>query len=135
MPGADGYAAATAIWAKPVGGMPRAVAHCLNAEDVQAAISSIQRRLPCQAHRLIPLLLSVQVPVVCAVRGWAAGIGLHLAVAADFTVAAEDARFWEPFAERGFTPDSGGTWLLPRRVGEVSPPWAAVSAAPTPAAP
>jgi FAD/FMN-containing dehydrogenase len=38
MPGADGYAAATAIWAKPVGGMPRAVAHCLNAEDVQAAI-------------------------------------------------------------------------------------------------
>jgi 2-(1,2-epoxy-1,2-dihydrophenyl)acetyl-CoA isomerase len=53
------------------------------------------------------------------VRGWAAGIGLHLAVAADFTVAADDARFWEPFTERGFTPDSGGTWLLPRRVGEV----------------
>ena len=28
-------------------------------------------------------------------------------------------RFWEPFTERGFTPDSGATWLLPRRVGEV----------------
>jgi 2-(1,2-epoxy-1,2-dihydrophenyl)acetyl-CoA isomerase len=82
-------------------------------------VGSIQRRLPSQAHRLIPLLLTVQVPVVCAVRGWAAGIGLHLAVAADFTVGADDARFWEPFTDRGFTPDSGGTWLLPRRVGEV----------------
>ena len=79
---------------------------------------SIQRRLPAQAHRLIPLLAAVQVPVVCGVRGWAAGIGLHLVLAADFAVVAEDARLWEPFSERGFTPDSGGTWLLPRRVGE-----------------
>ena len=80
---------------------------------------SIQRRLPSQAHRLIPLLCSVQVPVVCKVRGWAAGIGFQIALAADVTIAADDARFWEPFGERGFTPDSGATWLLPRRVGEV----------------
>jgi 2-(1,2-epoxy-1,2-dihydrophenyl)acetyl-CoA isomerase len=53
------------------------------------------------------------------VRGWAAGIGFQLALAADIAIAAADARFWEPFAERGFTPDSGATWLLPRRVGEV----------------
>ena len=38
MPGADRYAAATAIWAKPTGRNPRAVAHCLTAEDVQSAI-------------------------------------------------------------------------------------------------
>jgi 2-(1,2-epoxy-1,2-dihydrophenyl)acetyl-CoA isomerase len=80
---------------------------------------SIQRRLPSHAHRLVPLFVSVQVPIVCAVRGWAAGIGLHLVLASDFAITAEDARFWEPFTERGFTPDSGGTWLLPRRVGEV----------------
>jgi 2-(1,2-epoxy-1,2-dihydrophenyl)acetyl-CoA isomerase len=80
---------------------------------------SIQRRLPAQAHRLIPLVLTVQVPVVCRVQGWAAGIGFQLALAADFTVAAADARFWQPFTERGFTPDSGATWLLPRRVGPV----------------
>src|SRR4051794_13935973 len=80
---------------------------------------SIQRRLPSQAHRLIPLLCSVQVPVVCSIRGWAAGIGLNLALAADFTIAADDARFWAPFVDRGFTPDSGATWLLPRRVGEM----------------
>jgi 2-(1,2-epoxy-1,2-dihydrophenyl)acetyl-CoA isomerase len=80
---------------------------------------SIQRRLPSQAHRLIPLICRVQVPVVCKVRGWAAGIGFQLALASDITIAADDARFWEPFTERGFTPDSGATWLLPRRVGDV----------------
>jgi 2-(1,2-epoxy-1,2-dihydrophenyl)acetyl-CoA isomerase len=81
-------------------------------------VGSIQRRLPAQAHRLVELVLSVQTPVVAAVRGWAAGLGLHLVLAADFAVSADSARFWEPFMERGFTPDSGGTWLLPRRVGE-----------------
>jgi 2-(1,2-epoxy-1,2-dihydrophenyl)acetyl-CoA isomerase len=80
---------------------------------------SIQRRVPVQAHRLLPLLCTIQVPVVCKVRGWAAGIGFQLALAADFTIAADDARFWEPFGERGFTPDSGATWMLPRRVGDV----------------
>ena len=79
----------------------------------------IQRRLPTQAHQLIPLLCDIQVPVVCKVRGFAAGIGLSIALAADFTIAASDAIFWEPFTRRGFTPDSGATWLLPRRVGEV----------------
>ncbi len=82
-------------------------------------VGSIQRRLPSQAHRLVALVLSVQVPVVCRVQGYAAGIGFHLALAADFTVAEAGARFWEPFAARGFTPDSGGTWLLPRRAGMI----------------
>jgi 2-(1,2-epoxy-1,2-dihydrophenyl)acetyl-CoA isomerase len=82
-------------------------------------VGSIQRRVPSTAHRLVPLVLSVQVPVVCRVQGWAAGIGFHLALASDFTVAASDARFWEPFSERGFTPDSAGTWLLPRLAGMV----------------
>jgi 2-(1,2-epoxy-1,2-dihydrophenyl)acetyl-CoA isomerase len=82
-------------------------------------VGAIQRRLPSQSHRLIPLLTTVQVPVVCAVRGWAAGIGLHVVAAADFAIVADDARLWEPFTERGFTPDSGGTWLLPRLVGTV----------------
>jgi 2-(1,2-epoxy-1,2-dihydrophenyl)acetyl-CoA isomerase len=82
-------------------------------------VGSIQRRLPSQAHRLIPLMLRTQVPIVSVVRGWAAGIGLNLALASDFTVAADDARFWAPFVGRGFTPDSGATWMLPRRIGDV----------------
>lgn len=82
-------------------------------------VGSIQRRMPLQANRLIPTMLTTQVPIVCAVRGWAAGIGLAMALAADVTVCADDARFWAPFVGRGFTPDSGCTWMLPRRVGEV----------------
>jgi 2-(1,2-epoxy-1,2-dihydrophenyl)acetyl-CoA isomerase len=81
-------------------------------------VGSIQRRLPIQGHRLIPLMLSVQVPIVSLVRGWAAGLGLQLVLASDFALVAEDASLWEPFTQRGFTPDSGATWMLPRRVGE-----------------
>ncbi len=88
-------------------------------DDKRPRAGSIQRRLPSQAHRLIPLLKTVQTPVVCVVQGWAAGIGLAMALAADVTIAAEDARFWAPFCERGFTPDSGVSWMLPRRIGEV----------------
>ena len=82
-------------------------------------VGSIQRRVPSLAHRLIPLVCSVQTPVVCRVQGWAAGIGFQLALAADITVVADDAELWEPFTQRGFTPDSGATWLLPRLVGMV----------------
>lgn len=88
-----------------------------NAEGPRPRVGSIQRRLPSEAHRLIPVLCTTQVPIVVAARGWVAGIGLHLAAAADFLVLADDARVWEPFSQRGFTPDTGGTWLLPRLVG------------------
>lgn len=82
-------------------------------------VGSTQRRLPNKANRLIPLMLETQVPIVAVVRGWTAGLGFHIAMASDFCVAADDARFWEPFMARGFTPDSGAAWLLPRLVGMV----------------
>jgi len=89
-----------------------------NAKDApRPRTGSIQRRTALQAHRLIEVILELQLPVVCAVRGWAAGLGCQLALAADFTIAADDARLWEPFTSRGFSPDSGATWLLPRLVG------------------
>lgn len=75
------------------------------------------RRTAHRAHRVIELIHSIQLPVVCTVRGWAVGLGCNLALAADFTVAATDAVFWEPFVTRGFSPDSGSSWLLPRLVG------------------
>jgi 2-(1,2-epoxy-1,2-dihydrophenyl)acetyl-CoA isomerase len=78
---------------------------------------SVQRRTPLQAHRIIALIQEVQLPVVCSVRGWAAGLGCQIALAADFTVADEESSFWLPFVNRGFTPDSGATWLVPRLIG------------------
>lgn len=75
------------------------------------------RRIPHGANRLVELVHNIHLPVVCSVRGWAAGLGCNLALAADFTVASIDAVFWEPFVDRGFSPDSGSTWLLPRLVG------------------
>jgi 2-(1,2-epoxy-1,2-dihydrophenyl)acetyl-CoA isomerase len=87
------------------------------ARERKPRTASIQRRLPTQANRLMPLLLELQLPVVCAVRGWAVGIGAQIALACDFTVTSRDARWWYPFLARGFTPDSGSTWLLPRIVG------------------
>jgi 2-(1,2-epoxy-1,2-dihydrophenyl)acetyl-CoA isomerase len=88
-----------------------------NASAHKPRPGSLQRRTPLQAHRIISLLLDVQLPVVCGVRGWAAGLGCQMALASDFAVAADDARFWLPFVSRGFTPDSAATWLVPRLVG------------------
>ena len=48
------------------------------------------RRIPHTANRVIELLTTIQLPVVCVVRGWAVGLGCNLALAADFTVAADD---------------------------------------------
>jgi 2-(1,2-epoxy-1,2-dihydrophenyl)acetyl-CoA isomerase len=86
-------------------------------ESVKPRPGSLQRRTALQAHRLIAVMLETQLPIVCAVRGWAAGLGCQLALAADFTVASNTSTFWLPFTGRGFTPDSGATWLLPRLIG------------------
>jgi len=80
-------------------------------------VGAIQRRLPAQAHRLVPLLCELQVPVVAGVRGYAVGIGMQLLLASDFVVASSTATLWEPFSQRGMTPDGGASWLLPRVVG------------------
>jgi len=69
------------------------------------------------AQRLIAAVLDCRKPVVAAVQGTAAGLGAHLAFAADLVVAAEDAGFVESFVLRGLVVDAGGAYLLPRRVG------------------
>lgn len=88
-----------------------------NSIDRRPRTGDLVRRIPHAAHRVVELLHTIQLPVVCSVRGWAVGLGCNLALAADFTVASTDAVFWEPFLARGFSPDSGATWLLPRLVG------------------
>jgi len=57
-------------------------------------------------------------PLVSAVNGVAAGVGVSLALAADLTVAAESAYFLLAFRRIGLVPDGGATWLLPRLIGK-----------------
>jgi 2-(1,2-epoxy-1,2-dihydrophenyl)acetyl-CoA isomerase len=77
----------------------------------------LQRRIQYSAHDMILAFDSAQVPVVAAVQGWAAGLGNMLALSADVVVATPSTKFWVPFVAKGFSPDSGNTWLLPRLVG------------------
>ena len=72
-------------------------------------------------------------PVVCAVNGVAAGAGANLALACDFVIAAKSARFIQAFAKIGLLPDSGGTWMLPRLIGEARAKALAMTGEPLPA--
>lgn len=62
-------------------------------------------------------LRTLEVPVVAAVQGPAVGFGAGLALAADFTIMAEDAYLLFAFARLGLSVDSGSTLFLPSRVG------------------
>jgi 2-(1,2-epoxy-1,2-dihydrophenyl)acetyl-CoA isomerase len=88
-----------------------------NADQGRPRIGHLTRGLEAGAHGLISAVWNCPVPTVSMVQGKAIGLGLHLAVACDFVVAATDAIFVEPFCKRGFSVDSGGSFLLPRLIG------------------
>jgi 2-(1,2-epoxy-1,2-dihydrophenyl)acetyl-CoA isomerase len=67
---------------------------------------------------LVLRLRSMPVPVIAAVHGVAAGAGANLALCCDLVVASRSASFIQAFTKIGLVPDTGGTWLLPRLVGQ-----------------
>ena len=67
---------------------------------------------------LIRQLTSLPQPVIARVNGVAAGAGANIALACDIAVAARSAKFIQSFSAIGLIPDSGGTWALPRVVGQ-----------------
>lgn len=69
-------------------------------------------------HGVIQLIRETPVPFIAAVNGVCAGAGVNFALACDIVIAAEDASFREAFVRIGLTPDCGGTFFLPRAVGE-----------------
>jgi 2-(1,2-epoxy-1,2-dihydrophenyl)acetyl-CoA isomerase len=66
---------------------------------------------------LILRLTNLRVPTIAAVNGIAAGAGANIALACDLVVAAKSAAFLQAFSKIGLIPDTGGTWLLPQRIG------------------
>jgi 2-(1,2-epoxy-1,2-dihydrophenyl)acetyl-CoA isomerase len=82
---------------------------------------------------LIRRLASLPKPIVCAVNGVAAGAGANIALACDIVIAAKSAKFIQSFANIGLIPDSGGTWVLPRLVGQARALGLALTGEPLPA--
>lgn len=66
---------------------------------------------------LVLALRALDLPVIAAVNGVAAGAGANLALACDLVFAARSASFIQSFAKLGLIPDTGGTWILPRLLG------------------
>jgi len=67
---------------------------------------------------LVRRLRALPLPVVVGVNGVAAGAGANLALAGDLVIACKSASFIEPFCRLGLLPDTGGTYFLPRLVGQ-----------------
>ncbi len=82
---------------------------------------------------LIRTLTSLPQPVIARVNGVAAGAGANIALACDLVVAAKSARFIQSFSAIGLIPDSGGTWALPRLVGQARALGLALTGDPLPA--
>ena len=82
---------------------------------------------------LIRRLTSIPLPVIARVNGVAAGAGANIALACDIVIAAKSAKFIQSFASIGLIPDSGGTWVLPRLVGQARALGLALTAEPLPA--
>ncbi|KON82421.2 2-(1,2-epoxy-1,2-dihydrophenyl)acetyl-CoA isomerase PaaG [Azoarcus sp. PA01] len=62
-------------------------------------------------------LRNLDLPVIAAVNGVAAGAGASIALACDLVFAARSASFIQSFSKLGVVPDTGGSWILPRLVG------------------
>jgi len=72
-------------------------------------------------------------PVIARVNGVAAGAGANIALACDLVVAAKSAKFIQSFSALGLIPDSGGSWHLPRLVGQARALGLALTGEPLPA--
>ena len=82
---------------------------------------------------LIRKLASMPQPVIARVNGVAAGAGANVALACDLVVAARSAKFIQSFSALGLIPDSGGSWHLPRLVGQARALGLALTGEPLPA--
>ena len=88
----------------------RAVAPGDEPRDLGASLDTLY-------NPLVRTLRNLELPVISAVNGVAAGAGANVALAADIVLAARSASFIQAFCKLGLVPDSGGTYTLPRLVG------------------
>lgn len=87
----------------------------LNAPQDEVAFNGWRRQK--QTHRGIAVIHGCTKPVIAAMNGAAFGLGLDMAMACDFIIAADGAKMSMSFLKRGLVSDGGGMYFLPRRVG------------------
>ena len=69
-------------------------------------------------HVVLRALYGLRVPLIAAVNGPAIGLGCDVACLADIRIASETAKFGVTFLKLGIIPGDGGTWILPRVIGQ-----------------
>ncbi|MEM9531957.1 MAG: enoyl-CoA hydratase-related protein [Pseudomonadota bacterium] len=86
--------------------------------DLKEGISpSVERQLNFQYRPIFDAITSAQKPVIAALNGFAAGVGLSVAMACDLVVMADNAFLLSPFTAISLVPDGGATWFLVRQLG------------------
>ena len=86
--------------------------------DVKAGTIDLGQGPERNYNPLVRRITALPIPVVCAVNGVAAGAGVNIAAACDIVIARKSARFSQAFSAIGMVPDGGGTWTLPRLMGQ-----------------
>ena len=76
-----------------------------------------RRALQAHYNPTIAALAALEIPIVTAINGAAAGIGCSLALSGDIILAAESAYLLQAFVNIGLVPDGGSTWLLSKSAG------------------
>jgi 2-(1,2-epoxy-1,2-dihydrophenyl)acetyl-CoA isomerase len=79
---------------------------------------AVKEPWPPKMHAVMSALYWLPKPVIAAVNGVAVGAGCDLTLVSDIRVGSTKARFGEVYMRLGFCPDAGGSFLLPRIVGE-----------------
>ena len=90
-------------------------------EGMTAAAVDLERVLRDEYAPIIRWITEAPVPVIAAVNGPAAGAGANIALMADIVIATRSAYFLQAFGRIGLMPDAGGTYTLPRTVGDGDP--------------
>jgi 2-(1,2-epoxy-1,2-dihydrophenyl)acetyl-CoA isomerase len=87
------------------------------AQQQQEGPRDAGRALEMAYHPLLRAIRDLKMPILTAVNGAAAGVGMSIALMGDLVLAARSAYFLQAFTRIGLVPDGGSTWLLPRLVG------------------
>jgi 2-(1,2-epoxy-1,2-dihydrophenyl)acetyl-CoA isomerase len=85
----------------------------LEAEDGEGPENDLETHY----NPLVKRLQTIDVPVIGAINGVAAGAGCSVALSCDIVLAGRSASFLQAFARIGLVPDAGSTWMMPRLIG------------------